>query len=64
MKASIGLKYNLTYKLVPDCRDDLLVGAPEPLHLSGVNAVLVQVGHCLSDVVLRHNGLVQLRKNE
>jgi hypothetical protein len=29
-----------------------------------VNAVLVQVGHCLSDVVLRHNGLVQLRKNE
>ena len=49
-----------TYVLVPVGGDDVPVGWPEPLDLSDVDLVLVEVGNVLSDVELTDGHLVKV----
>ena len=53
-----------TYEFVPDGRDDLLVRVPEPIDLSHVDSVLVELHNRLGNVVLRHDRLVKLEKSK
>ena len=50
-----------TYKFIPYSRQNFLVGASEPFDLPHVALVLVQLGHGLGYVVLRHHSLVKLK---